>query len=95
MGGSKVVPEIAAMTAEEQIDISTVLIGYSDWNKGVTPKDYAAKLTALINGLRTHHPEAVILLHVVSAKKYPVGCPGPTVVNQSAYVPTVGRVSPS
>ncbi|GAB5561354.1 MAG: hypothetical protein SynsKO_30010 [Synoicihabitans sp.] len=60
VGGSKVVPQLAAMTAGQEIDVFTVLIGYNDWNKGTTEVDYRNKLSALVEGLRAHHPKAHI-----------------------------------
>jgi lysophospholipase L1-like esterase len=62
VGGGRVsVPAGNMLEDFDRIDLITVLVGYNDWNSGISDRQYYKNYKKLINAVRKHHPETRIV----------------------------------
>jgi lysophospholipase L1-like esterase len=62
VGGAQISLPIGELLKDwPRVDLVTILIGYNDWNSGVTEADFKTNLDALVGTVRQSHPEARIV----------------------------------
>ena len=62
VGGGKISPPVGEMLSSfKQIDLITILVGYNDWNSGITPDEFEKQYQQMLASIRKNHPKTTII----------------------------------
>ena len=62
VGGGKIsLPAAQSLSQFERVDLVTILVGYNDWNSGISPEDFGKKYSQSLAAIRKSHPAAKIV----------------------------------
>ena len=62
VGGGKIsLPAAQSLSQFDRVDLVTILVGYNDWNSGVSPEDFGKKYSQSLAAIRDSHPTAKII----------------------------------